>query len=98
MRLQENSKFLNNFVIATPKQRKHLLTAASEEEIKSLIECVLNFSFVPIVEKYKKLLDRKFKSILKFNYKNLKNARQHFVRHSIILSELVEIIKSLPEN
>lgn len=84
-------RFVQSFV-DKPKTRKALLQKASLEELKALIEFILNFSDSPLPPKRKAILTKKFKPLLKQSYKNLEFARKFLLKKIKILSELIKIV------
>lgn len=94
MRVHDNLEFLDLFVSSAPCDCRYLLIVASEKELKTLMECVLYFDSVPLADKEKQLLNKQYKRLLEFSYKNIEEGRSNFLKCVSELSDLVDIVKS----
>lgn len=90
MRLLENLLFLRNLVSANNRQFKKIIKDANTEELKTLVECVLNFEKLQV--KSKNELDKQFATLLTTDYTNLLKARKTLLKNQVDLCHLVEII------
>lgn len=95
MRVEENWIFLKDLVTASAKQRRKLLLGATKEQLKTLIECILNFDSVTLKEEDQRLFDKSYKNLLLFNYQDLGKTRRYLLKHTVELIDLVNIVRSL---
>jgi len=77
-RVEENRAFLEQLSKSTSYQRKHILERASDEEIKSIVELILNLEEKAI--KKDKSLKSHFKVIKKLKLADWKNLDTAVVR------------------
>lgn len=89
MRLQDNATFLETFV-NNNRGRNSLLNKASEEELKTLVECILNFESVH--SEFKDKLEKRFAKLFKIEFENLSRVKRAFHKHLAELVCLVEIV------
>jgi len=94
-RLDTNRDFLNNFVHSTLAKSKSLLKIASDEEIKSILECLINIeqlSFSILESKKIKTKQKVIESILNQANKNLNNNRRLLQKH---IKDVKDILASI---
>jgi|SRR6185503_14155360 len=89
MRHEKNSDFLETFILNSRGRRKQV-TNATEEELKTLIECILNFEHLE--SEHKDKLQKRFSSLLEGQYGNLQLGRNIILNNLQELAELVEIV------
>lgn len=92
MRLLENKEFLNKLSTSTPSKRNTLITKATEEEIKTIVECIINLDRLYFQDQEKKCLKRygeTLKALQKSKWTSLSKAKNTFVKHQVGLSKIL---------
>jgi hypothetical protein len=102
-RLDENQGFLERLAKSKSlsKTRKQILRA-TDEEIKTIIECIVNIHRLPFsvdeekcLKRNKRIVNQLIKQIVKKIYLNLNKAKKFLIKHARVLKLIISCILTL---
>lgn len=94
-RIQENEDFLRSLIRSNPSQRKRLLLECTEDQFKSIVECLVNIPNIDFNAKEKKCAKNNFNVVKYFKGKqslNLKKGKAFLSKHHSALVPLLSCI------
>jgi predicted nucleotide-binding protein (sugar kinase/HSP70/actin superfamily) len=93
MRINTETRFLQSFV--TAQKRNNILHKASEEQIKALVECVVNYKLFRFQDKERKITQQAKALKVYFSKKrqpSIQMIRKFLIKHNKILSKLIRLV------
>lgn len=102
-RVDENSSFLHDLSKRKSIHRsKQILLKANEEEIKTIVECIVNLHKLPFavdeekcLKKHKKIISRLSKEIVGKIYSNLDKLKKFLIKHVRVLKLIISCVLAL---